>query len=123
MLPFVLNGELQLTDWRPSDPVVDAAYGGLEPRYRRAVPLEAIEAIVVPGIAFDRRGHRLGEGRGFVDGLLRRLEPGAIRIGLAYDEQILASVPTEPSDERVHAVATDSELIVSAEAFETERVR
>lgn len=116
-LPFVLNDELQLTEWRPSDPVVDAPYGGMHPRYRRAVPLDEVDVIVVPGLSFDRAGGRLGEGAGYVDDLLRRLTPDAARIGLAFEEQIVPEVPLGPSDERLHAIATDTELIVCDPAF------
>jgi 5-formyltetrahydrofolate cyclo-ligase len=123
LLPFVLNHELQLTEWRPSDPVVDAEYGGMHPRYRLAAPVEDVDVIILPGLAFDSECHRLGEGRGLVDALLRRLDPGTVRIGLAFDEQIVPSVPTDAGDERMHVVATESELIVSAEALATELAR
>ena len=113
-LPFVLNDALQLTEWRPSDPVVDAPYGGMQPRYRRAVPLDEVDLIVVPGLAFDRSGGRLGAGTGLVDGLLRRLPRNARRIGIAFGEQIVAEIPTKEGDERVHAVVTDAEVIVCA---------
>jgi 5-formyltetrahydrofolate cyclo-ligase len=116
-LPFVLNDELQLTEWRPSDPVVDAPYGGMQPRYRRAVPLEEVEAIVVTGIAFDRSGRRLGSGAGKVDGLLRRLPPTTGRIGIAFSEQLVPELPQEPGDERVHAIVTADEVVLADPAF------
>jgi 5-formyltetrahydrofolate cyclo-ligase len=122
-LPFVLNDELQLTEWRPSDPVVDAPYGGMHPRYRRAVPLDEVDVIVVPGLAFDRAGGRLGEGAGYVDDLLRRLSARVGRIGLAFREQIVPEVPLKPSDERVQAIVTDAELIVCDQAFEPSLAR
>lgn len=112
LLPFVLNDELQLTDWRPSDPVVDAPYGGMHPRYRRPVELSEVDVVVVSGLAFDRSGNRMGEGRGLVDGLLRRLAPETSRIGLAFDDQIVTEVPVGDHDERVDAIATDTEIIV-----------
>ncbi len=122
-LPFVLNDELQLTEWRPTDPVVDAPYGGVHPRYRRAVPLDEVDVIVVPGLSFDRTGGRLGEGAGFVDDLLRRLGPRTGRIGLAFEEQIVPEVPQMPSDERIHAIVTDAELILCDPAFEASPAR
>jgi 5-formyltetrahydrofolate cyclo-ligase len=122
-LPFVLNDELQVTEWRPSDPVVDAPYGGMHPRYRRAVSPEEVDAIVVPGLCFDRAGGRLGEGTGHVDGLLRRLPARTGRIGLAFSEQVVQAVPLRPGDERVQAVVTDAEVIVCDPVFEPSPAR
>jgi 5-formyltetrahydrofolate cyclo-ligase len=116
-LPFVLNDGLQLTEWRPSDPVVDAPYGGMHPRFRRAVPLDDVDVIVVPGLVFDRTGGRLGEGAGYVDDLMRRLTPGAGRIGLAFEEQLVPEVPMRSTDERVHAIVTEADVIVCDPAF------
>ena len=48
-LPFLLNDEMQVAEWRPSDPVVEAPFGGVEPRYRRPATLEGIDLILVPG--------------------------------------------------------------------------
>jgi 5-formyltetrahydrofolate cyclo-ligase len=112
LLPFVQNDALQLAEWRPSDPVVDAAYGGMQPRYCRAVALDDIDVIVVSGLAFDRTGGRLGEGAGLVDGLLSRLPAHTYRIGLAFPEQIVEAVPVRMGDERMHVIATGDELVV-----------
>jgi 5-formyltetrahydrofolate cyclo-ligase len=74
-----------------------------------AAPLvmpEQLDALVIPGLAFDRTGHRLGWGAGFYDALLRRA-PRARRMGVCYDFQLVAKVPHGPTDERVHVVATD----------------
>jgi 5-formyltetrahydrofolate cyclo-ligase len=58
----------------------------------------------VPGLAFDRFGRRLGRGRGFYDRLLAEI-PGQ-RCGVAFDQQILEALPTEPHDSQMHALAT-----------------
>jgi 5-formyltetrahydrofolate cyclo-ligase len=122
-LPFELNESLELTEWRPSDPVVDAPHGGMQPRYRRAVPLEEVDIIIVPGLAFDRSGGLLGEWTGPVDDLLRRLPRRAGRIGLAFGEQVVPEVPPREDAERVHAVVTDTEVIVCDPDFELSLVR
>ncbi|HSK47656.1 MAG TPA: 5-formyltetrahydrofolate cyclo-ligase [Coriobacteriia bacterium] len=80
------------------------------------VPLDTIDAVVVPGVAFDEAGYRLGYGGGYYDRLLPRLRDDCVRIGLAYDEQVVASLPAEDHDERVNAVVTPTRVIhVSSE--------
>ena len=113
-LPFVLNGELELTEWRPQDPVVTAEYGGMHPRYQRKVKLDEVDVLVVPGLAFDRKGHRLGSGTGHYDRLLARLDQRTIRIGLGYQSQVVDEVPHDAGDEDVHFVATEDGLIACA---------
>ena len=70
---------------------------------------EEVELVVVPGVSFDRRGHRLGYGRGYYDSLLKKVK--GCTIGLAYDMQIVERVPDEPHDVAVDMVVTQSEII------------
>src|SRR5919198_1112881 len=79
-LPFVRNDELFMTEWRPSDPVVDAPHVGMQPRYSREASLDDLDVIVVTGLAFDERGRRVGEGTPHLDGLLSRLPESVVRI-------------------------------------------
>jgi 5-formyltetrahydrofolate cyclo-ligase len=72
------------------------------------VSLPSIDLFVVPGVAFDARGGRLGRGRGHYDAALARIRPGALRVGLAFDEQVVERIPVEPHDVRVDAVVTPS---------------
>jgi 5-formyltetrahydrofolate cyclo-ligase len=113
-LPFVLNGELELTEWRPQDPVVTAEYGGMHPRYHRVVELDEVDFIVVPGIAFDRRGGRLGSGTGHYDRLLARLDPRTIQIGLCFGAQVVDEVPAATGDERLNYLVTEDAVVACA---------
>lgn len=61
------------------------------------VPDDEIGAVVVPGLAFDRQGHRLGRGAGWYDRFLARLDPGVLRIGVTGD-LVLDRVPVEDHD-------------------------
>lgn len=70
-----------------------------------ALPLERLDLILVPGLAFDRHGWRLGRGRGFYDRLLRQAV-SARRWGIAFDTQVVESVPNEPHDVNVHILVT-----------------
>jgi 5-formyltetrahydrofolate cyclo-ligase len=110
-LPFNLNGELQMTEWRPSDPVVVAPYVGFQPRFSEAVPLERIEVMIVPGLAFDADGHRLGSGEGLCDRLLARMAPTTIRIGIGYQVQVVGSVPVGAEDATLDAFVTDEGVV------------
>lgn len=76
-------------------------------------PLEGIEVILVPGVAFDRNGHRLGYGRGFYDRFLPWLSPLAFRCGIAYQFQIVDSVFPGENDIPMHWIVSDqSEVAV-----------
>lgn len=64
-----------------------------------------IDLIVIPGMAFDGEGNRLGRGKGYYDRFLE-LHPGAYRLGLCFDFQMIESVPTEPFDRKMDEVIT-----------------
>lgn len=69
------------------------------------------DAILLPGIAFDERGTRLGYGGGYYDRLLPQCRPDCVRIGLGFDEQLLAEIPAEEHDEHVDIIVTPSRVI------------
>ena len=71
------------------------------------VALEAIAAFVVPGLAFDRAGGRLGWGRGYYDATLAQV-PGALRIGVAFDCQLVERIPAEAHDISLHYIITEA---------------
>ncbi|MDX2024176.1 MAG: 5-formyltetrahydrofolate cyclo-ligase [Deltaproteobacteria bacterium] len=77
------------------------------------VPIESLNAILVPGLAFDRTGARLGWGGGFYDEALGRLPPLArpLLLGVGFDFQIVARCPVEPLDVFVDWVVTDQQVI------------
>jgi len=79
-------------------------YGILEPARKTPVDLEELNLVIVPGLAFDKCGARLGRGKGYYDYFLTRLPKDAKSIGLAFDFQILPSVPTADHDVNVHTV-------------------
>ncbi len=79
-------------------------YGIKEPRLKKPVALDKLDLVVVPGVAFDKKGNRLGRGKGYYDRFLSLLPPDTPRIGLAYDFQILPSVPVTCTDQPVNRV-------------------
>jgi 5-formyltetrahydrofolate cyclo-ligase len=79
-------------------------YGILEPARKRFCQIKALDLVIVPGVAFDRRGNRLGRGKGYYDSFLSRLPKDTPSIGLAFDFQILPTLPTTPTDVSVRRV-------------------
>lgn len=88
-------------------------WGILEPRPEalRPVAPELLDLVLVPGVAFDRSGNRLGYGAGYYDRFLATLRPGARTIALAFAEQIVTDVYPQAHDRPVDMVITDQEII------------
>ena len=87
------------------------SYGILEPPAlpeNMAMPGE-IDLVVVPGVSFDRRGHRIGYGMGYYDSFLSGMK--CPKIGLAYEMQIVPHVPNEPHDVAVDRILTEKGII------------
>lgn len=76
------------------------------------VPFGEIDAFLLPGLAFDQQGGRLGYGRGYYDRVLSRARPDALRIGFAFERQIVARVPTDAHDQSIHALVTERRTLL-----------
>ncbi len=113
LLPLRLGG-------RPGE-LRSGAYGILEPdpSVCEAVPAEKLELVVVPGVAFDESGGRLGYGGGYYDRFLGLEATGAVRAALAYEIQMAEeSLPLDAYDIRVDLVFTDRRVIEGRRAGE-----
>jgi 5-formyltetrahydrofolate cyclo-ligase len=86
------------------------AHGIRTPRDGRLLIPGSIDLVVVPGLAFDARGNRLGRGGGFYDRFLTRLHKSATSVGLVFDEQIIDDVPVDDRDIGVDFVVTDRRI-------------
>lgn len=84
-------------------------YGIREPISPSLVPIRTIDLIFVPGVAFDRKGHRLGRGGGYYDRILAQYRGNTI--GIAFKLQIRPVIPCDPHDIPVQAVVTESEMV------------
>jgi 5-formyltetrahydrofolate cyclo-ligase len=82
-----------------------------EPISGKAVPLGMIEMVVIPGLAFDRRGYRVGRGRGFYDRFLSQQDFAGVRCGLCFHEQLMPPLPNEEHDVPMDLVVTDTEVV------------
>jgi 5-formyltetrahydrofolate cyclo-ligase len=79
-------------------------YGVYEPVVAQYVPISRLDLVIVPGVAFDASGNRLGRGKGFYDRFLKKAPATTAVFGLAFDFQVLPSIPTQPHDVKVHRV-------------------
>ena len=84
------------------------------PRAHAPIRTATLTAVIVPGLAFDRRGHRLGRGAGVYDRFLATLAPNTLRIGVIPDAQLVDALPTEPHDVPMHLVVTEKRVIAAA---------
>lgn len=81
-----------------------------EPTGNNTVEPDQIELMVIPAVAFDRRGNRLGRGKGFYDRLLQSAR--ATKVGVGYEFQLMDEIPTEPHDVPMDIVITQQGAIV-----------
>jgi 5-formyltetrahydrofolate cyclo-ligase len=96
-------------DWAPyGGPLVPAGYGLLEPATRRLGPgaIAGVDLVLAPGLAVDRRGIRLGRGKGYYDRALRGLDGIPVVVLLHDGELVEEDLPAEPHDRPVSAVVT-----------------
>jgi 5-formyltetrahydrofolate cyclo-ligase len=77
-------------------------YGTREPVAKDYLPIDNLDLVLVPGAAFDKKGARLGRGKGFYDRFLAKLPAKATSIGLAFRQQVLPAIPSTVNDTRVH---------------------
>jgi 5-formyltetrahydrofolate cyclo-ligase len=84
--------------------LVRGPYGVLEPAVKRYLSLKELDLVVVPAVAFDKKGNRLGRGKGCYDIFLRKIPKDTPSIGMAFGFQIVSSLPTAPHDVGVQKV-------------------
>lgn len=85
------------------------AYGIYEPSAICPADIRDVDAVLVPALAFDRKGGRMGFGKGYYDKLLT--EKDCVKIGLCYDFQLFDKIPTEPHDVMMDIIITEKEIL------------
>ncbi|MFD9303314.1 5-formyltetrahydrofolate cyclo-ligase [Streptomyces sp. NPDC060048] len=121
LLPVLLpDNDLDWAAYEGPGSLAETAHPGkmklLEPAGPRLGPdaVTGADAVLLPGLAVDRRGMRLGRGGGSYDRVLERLERAGAHpalVVLLYDHEVVARVPEEPHDHPVRAVATPSGVV------------
>jgi 5-formyltetrahydrofolate cyclo-ligase len=107
-LPAIVAGRMLFRRWAPYEPIVPGGFGTLVPAPDQ--PEISPTILLVPLAAFDRRGYRIGYGKGYYD--VKLAELGAVTaIGIAYAAQEIAAVPDEAHDRRLDWVMTERDTI------------
>ncbi len=96
-----------------SKDLVTGLRGNLEPNPKRckSVPMDCLDIAIVPALAMDEKGGRLGLGKGCYDRLIPDLPMTTRKVGLVLEAQILANVPTESHDKHVDIVITEERIV------------
>lgn len=109
--PRVRGASLEFVEVADLRELSPGAFGVLEPRGARLVPVESLDLLVIPGVAFDRSGFRLGYGKGFYDRALHRCLKSGRLIGLAFDFQLVTALPAEVHDVGMDMIVTEARLL------------
>ena len=119
-IPYCENGEIELFELNQLDELSPGVMGVLEPKpelrgdVERKVDPSALDMIIVPGLAFDRQGNRLGYGKGYYDKLLHRVGSSVMKAGVCFECQLFDEVPALPHDVRMDAIVTEKAAYVVA---------
>ena len=113
-VPVVMDGHLVAAAFQKGDPVLPAQFGQPEPEVLSIVDESLIDVVLIPLLAFDGAGYRLGYGKGLYDSFLHSLSVNGrrvCRIGLAFGLQLVDSVPADQWDEGLDAVVHEHGII------------
>jgi 5-formyltetrahydrofolate cyclo-ligase len=109
LIPKVEQDSMKLCRIRSFDGLALGSFCLLEPTQCEEVGPELVELALVPGVAFDLKGCRLGMGKGFYDRILGRIR--GFKVGVAFSFQVFEEIPCDPWDQRVDAIATEETII------------
>ncbi|HEX4142576.1 MAG TPA: 5-formyltetrahydrofolate cyclo-ligase [Pirellulales bacterium] len=113
VVPYCNAGRLELFRLESMTELAGGSFQILEPRpelrsqSRRRISIDQVDLVIVPGVAFDRDGARLGHGLGYYDKLLAGAREQTPRVALAFDCQIFPTLPTAPHDVPMHIIVTE----------------
>lgn len=110
-LPRIEGSDVVPVAFAPGDPTTETSFGAMEPAGGRLLDPSEIDLVIVPGVAFDRSGNRVGYGAGYYDRFLARTRPGVPAVAIAFALQIVSEVPAGRTDRRVDAIVTETEVI------------
>jgi 5-formyltetrahydrofolate cyclo-ligase len=104
LLPAVCGENLELRVYNGREGLLCGAYGVQQPSGNLFIDYASIDLAVIPGVAFDRLGNRLGRGKGYYDKLLPHIP--ACKVGVCFSFQLVEDVPTGELDVRMDEIIT-----------------
>lgn len=113
VVPYCVDSELELFLLENMDELAIGMYKILEPKVElrslpeKRVDVKELDLIMVPGVAFDRTGARMGHGFGYYDKLLEHARPDAPLVALAFECQLFPEIPTAPHDIFMDKIITE----------------
>jgi 5-formyltetrahydrofolate cyclo-ligase len=117
LLPRVKANQLEAVEWKEWNETAVSSYGIREPSGEN-YSLSEVDVVLVPGLAFDGNGFRLGYGRGYYDRFLPNLRPDAFKCGISYEIQVVDSIFPHAEDIPMHWIVTEqSELVIKWDFF------
>ncbi|WP_107670926.1 5-formyltetrahydrofolate cyclo-ligase [Cyanothece sp. BG0011] len=111
--PRCVKKSLSWHSWQPQDPLIPGKYGILEPSAEAPILTpDTVDLILVPAVACDYNGYRLGYGGGFYDRLLNSPQWSSIpTVGIIFEFALLPHLPCEPWDQKLQAICTENKII------------
>ncbi|MFI3240172.1 MAG: 5-formyltetrahydrofolate cyclo-ligase [Bacteroidales bacterium] len=113
-LPRVNGEQLQLAHYCTPDDLEMGSYSIIEPKKSTisSIDINDIELVILPAMAIDRSGNRLGRGKGYYDRLLHNYTKGC-KIGIIYDYQLLDNIPSDKHDIKIDKIITNKEIVTT----------
>lgn len=106
--PRIRHNTLEFVRVDDRKSLLHGRFGILEPSGSEVLPAAELDLLILPGVAFDRRGHRLGYGKGYYDRTLHRAEIRSLLLGLCFEFQRVDALPDESHDVAMHVVVTEA---------------
>lgn len=116
VIPFCVDGELELFHLESMDELAEGMYGILEPKEElrdvtaKRVPVQELDFILVPGVGFDSHGGRTGHGKGYYDKLLENARLQTPLVALAFECQMFDEIPMQSHDIYMDMVVTEKQV-------------
>ena len=110
IVPKVAHHEIEPSVIIDFDNLIPGKFEILEPIEAMKIAYKNIDLVIVPGIVFDKEGHRIGYGFGYYDKFLRKV-PKVIKVGLCFDFQLVDKIPREMHDVPVDMVVTEKRVV------------
>jgi len=116
VLPAFDIEKIEMTLMKIDDPnteLIEGPLGNMEPDPNKCkiVPIDSIEIAIIPGLAFDEKGGRIGTGKGFFDQFIPKLPITARKVTLAFEDQLIQQIPMESHDKYVDIIITEKRII------------